>query len=178
MAESIMPLAGQLIKNGFRFRYLRLSGKCRSPEPVSLEVTHRCIAKCIMCNIWRIPRDTPSLSAKAWLSLLSSDLFTDLVELDITGGEPFLRTDLAELLIAVCELKKRHLASLKSIAVTTNGFLTRPRFGRNAVPFCMQPGPQEWIWSWSVPWTPWVICMMRSEIIRAAGAGSIKPFKA
>jgi len=125
MAESIMPLAGQLIKNGFRFRYLRLSGRVQKPRAVSLEVTHRCIAKCIMCNIWRVPRDTPSLSAKAWLSLLSSDLFTDLVELDITGGEPFLRTDLAELLIAVCELKKRHLASLKSIAVTTNGFLSR-----------------------------------------------------
>ena len=117
-------MAGQLIKNGIRFRYLRVSGKVQKPRAISLEVTHRCIAKCIMCNIWRIPRDTPSLSAEAWLALLSRDLFTDLVELDITGGEPFLRKDLAELLTAVCELKKHHLASLKSIAVTTNGFLT------------------------------------------------------
>ena len=125
MADSLTALAGQLIKNGFRFRCLRLSGKVEKPRAVSLEVTHRCIAKCIMCNIWRIPRDTPSLSAKVWLSVLSDELFADLVELDITGGEPFLRPDLAELLSAVCKLKKRHLASLKSIAVTTNGFLTR-----------------------------------------------------
>lgn len=122
--DPLIPLAGQLIKNGIRFRYLRTSGKVQKPRAVSLEVTHRCIAQCIMCNIWRIPRDTPSLSAKAWLALLSRDLFTDLVELDITGGEPFLRTDLAELLTAVCELKKHHLVALKSIAVTTNGFLT------------------------------------------------------
>ena len=120
-----MALTGQLVKNGIRFRYLRASGKMQKPWAVSLEVTHQCVAKCIMCNIWRIPRDTPLLSAGEWLALLSHDLFTDLVELDITGGEPFLRADLADLLAAVCQLKKRHLASLKSIAVTTNGFLTR-----------------------------------------------------
>jgi MoaA/NifB/PqqE/SkfB family radical SAM enzyme len=78
-----------------------------------------------MCNIWRIPENTPLLSADEWLALLSHDLFTDLVELDITGGEPFLRSDLADILTAVCQMKKNHLASLKSIAVTTNGFLTR-----------------------------------------------------
>ncbi len=77
-----------------------------------------------MCNIWRIPRDTPLLSAEIWLALLSKDVFTDLVELDITGGEPFLRTDLAELLTAVCGLRKNHLRSLRSVAITTNGFLT------------------------------------------------------
>ena len=120
-----MTLSGQLIKNGIRFRCLRASGKKQKPRAVSLELTHRCIAKCIMCNIWRIPEDTPLLSAEEWLALLSRDLFADVVELDITGGEPFLRSDLADLLTAVCKLKKRHLASLKSIAVTTNGFLTR-----------------------------------------------------
>lgn len=125
MAESLMTLAGQLIGNGIRFRCLRATGKMQKPRAVSLEVTHRCIARCIMCNIWRIPRDTPSLSAEDWLALLSRDLFTDLVELDITGGEPFLRTDLNDLLTGVCGLKKRHLPALKSIAVTTNGFLTR-----------------------------------------------------
>ena len=124
MADSLMALTGQLVKNGIRFRYLRATGKMPKPRAVSLEITHRCIAKCIMCNIWQIHRDTPLLSADEWLALLSHDLFTDLVELDVTGGEPFLRSDLADLLTAVCQLKKRHLASLKSIAVTTNGFLT------------------------------------------------------
>jgi MoaA/NifB/PqqE/SkfB family radical SAM enzyme len=125
VARTLMTLTGQLVKNGIRFRYLHASGKMQKPRAVSLEVTHRCIAKCIMCNIWRIPENTPLLSADEWLALLSHDLFTDLVELDITGGEPFLRSDLADILTAVCQMKKNHLASLKSIAVTTNGFLTR-----------------------------------------------------
>jgi MoaA/NifB/PqqE/SkfB family radical SAM enzyme len=119
-----MKLAGQLLKNGIRFRGLRAVGKMQKPQAVSIEVTHRCIAKCVMCNIWRIPRDTPLLSWDEWLTLLSRDLFTDLVELDITGGEPFLRTDLTDFLTAICRFKRRHLTSLRSIAVTTNGILT------------------------------------------------------
>ena len=125
MTISLMTLASRLFKNGIRFRRQRAAGMMQKPQAVSLEVTHRCIAKCVMCNIWRIPKDTPLLSADGWLALLSNDLFTDLVELDFTGGEPFLRPDLGEILTAVCQMKKRHLASLNSIAVTTNGFLTR-----------------------------------------------------
>jgi sulfatase maturation enzyme AslB (radical SAM superfamily) len=78
-----------------------------------------------MCNIWKIPRDIPELCAQDWLDLLSEDLFSELIELDITGGEPFLRKDLYDFLLDVCALKQDHLKSLKSIAITTNGFLTR-----------------------------------------------------
>ncbi|MGD9224350.1 MAG: radical SAM protein [Desulfobacteraceae bacterium] len=124
MPHPLVTLTGQLITNGIRFRYLRRFGKTIKPQAISLEVTHRCIARCLMCNIWRIPKKTPVLSVDQWLALLSKDLFTDLVELDITGGEPFLREDLAELFTAICELKGHHLTSLKSVAITTNGFLT------------------------------------------------------
>ncbi len=124
MAESLPRLATQCVVNGIRYRWQRVSGRMTKPTAVSLELTHRCVARCIMCNIWRIPSDTPSLSAPAWISLLNRELFTDLVELDITGGEPFLRADLADLLTEACRLKTRHLVSLRSIAVTTNGFLT------------------------------------------------------
>ncbi len=124
MSHPLATLAGQLIANGIRFRWRRALGTVVKPWAVSLEVTHRCIARCLMCNIWRIPHDIPSLSADDWLALLSRDLFTDLVELDITGGEPFLRKDLVDLLTGVCELTDHHLTSLASIAITTNGLLT------------------------------------------------------
>jgi len=52
-------------------------------------------------------------------------LFSDLRELDITGGEPFLRKDLPDLFQGICELKQKNLRRLQSIAVTTNGFLTQ-----------------------------------------------------
>jgi MoaA/NifB/PqqE/SkfB family radical SAM enzyme len=125
VADSLIRLTGRCVVNGLRYRYLHATGRMAKPQAVSLEVTHRCVARCIMCNIWRIPPEIQPLSGETWMKLLSQDLFSDLIELDITGGEPFLREDLADLLIFACRMKKRHLASLRSIAVTTNGFLTR-----------------------------------------------------
>jgi MoaA/NifB/PqqE/SkfB family radical SAM enzyme len=124
MTDSIFPLARQLFNQGLRFHYLKWAGRPGSPQAVSLEITHHCIARCIMCNIWKIPQEVPDLPIEDWLHLLSSDLFSDLRELDVTGGEPFVRNDLVDLFIGICELKQKNLRALKSIAVTTNGFLT------------------------------------------------------
>ena len=101
MTESLSKLAFGLLKNGLRFQYLKWSGKPTRPQALSLEITHHCIAKCIMCNIWKIPTQVPELSIDEWLDLLSDVVFTDLRELDITGGEPFLRKDLLDLFLGV-----------------------------------------------------------------------------
>jgi len=124
MKASTLKLAGQLFKNGLCFQYQKRTGNPGRPQAVSLEITHDCIAKCIMCNIWKIPREVPNLSIEDWMHFLSSDLFSDLRELDVTGGEPFLRQDLLGLFTGICELKQGNLRTLQSIAVTTNGFLT------------------------------------------------------
>jgi MoaA/NifB/PqqE/SkfB family radical SAM enzyme len=124
MANDTTRLAIRLLKNGIRFQYLKNTGKPGRPQALSLEITHECIARCIMCNIWQISRDVPNLPADQWVKLLSSDLFADLRELDITGGEPFIKKDLPDLFAGICELKKTSLKALKSIAVTTNGLLT------------------------------------------------------
>ena len=122
--QSATGIAVRLLRNGLRYRYLRLAGKPGRPQAVSLEVTHACVARCVMCNIWKIPRSVPDLPLEDWNALLSSDILSDLRELDITGGEPFLRDDLVSLLRTVCELKRTRLNRLKSVAITTNGILT------------------------------------------------------
>lgn len=113
-----------LLKNGIRFRLLKALGMPVKPQALSLEITHRCIARCVMCNIWKIPDSVPDLSLEDWLEVLSSRLFSHLVELDITGGEPFLREDLSGLISGACDFKRIHLRKLHSIALTTNGLLT------------------------------------------------------
>ena len=124
MTNSAFKLALRLLKNGIRFRCQRVVGKPGRPQALSLEFTHDCVARCIMCNIWKIPGDVPNLSVPEWIDLLSSELLTDIRELDITGGEPFIRDDLIDLFYGICELKQKNLTALKSIAVTTNGFLS------------------------------------------------------
>jgi len=124
MTDSALKLATRLLINGLRFQYLKRTGRPGRPQAISLEITHNCIAKCVMCNIWKIPREVRDLSMDHWIHLLSSDLLSDLRELDITGGEPFLRDDLPQFFSGICRLKQKNLKSLQSIAVTTNGFLT------------------------------------------------------
>jgi MoaA/NifB/PqqE/SkfB family radical SAM enzyme len=121
----VYSLVLKLIKNGLRYRYLRLVGKPSRPQALTLEITHNCLAKCVMCNIWKIPRDVLDMPVETWIRLLSSDLFSQLIELDITGGEPFMREDISDLIHGICDLKKSRLPNLRSIAITTNGILTK-----------------------------------------------------
>ncbi len=75
-------------------------------------VTYRCNAKCHMCNTWKFPTRQEEE--------LSPDILKKLPSLDfcnITGGEPFLRSDIQEI---VDILKKKS----KRIVISTNGFFT------------------------------------------------------
>ena len=77
-----------------------------------------------MCNIWKIPSDVPDLSLSALLELFSSPELRSLRELDLTGGEPFLRPDLDEILRGVCDLQPVCFPGLRTVSITTNGLLT------------------------------------------------------
>lgn len=120
----LIRISIKLFFNGLRYKVYRFTGHASKINAISLEVTRRCIAKCIMCNIWKTPSNSPELTTYQWLHLLSSPSLKDLREVDITGGEPFLRKDLTGLLMGILNLKSTQLKSLRSIAITTNGFLT------------------------------------------------------
>lgn len=125
MTGELTRLATRLVRNGIRYQVLKRTGRPGKPQSISLEVTHDCLARCIMCNIWKIPPEVPNLSVVEWLRLLNSPLLSGLVELDITGGEPFLRKDLPDLFRGIANLTAERLKVLKSVAVTTNGLLTK-----------------------------------------------------
>lgn len=101
-----------LLKNSFSRRY----------EPFSLVhfITERCNARCQHCFIdFAAPAD-PALE----LSLTEIEQFTmhlgkTLYNVNITGGEPFLRDDLFD--IVRCYLNH---STVKSIVITTNGWFT------------------------------------------------------
>lgn len=114
----------RLLCNGLRFRLLKRTGRPCGLQAISLEITHRCICRCRMCNIWQIPAEIPDLPLSAWVELLSSPELRGLREIDITGGEPFLRQDLAALLEWICTVKPTRFPELRTVAITTNGLLT------------------------------------------------------
>ncbi len=78
-----------------------------------LAVTYRCNSRCSMCYTWKHPSDQAQ-------EVRAEDLVTmpKLTRLNITGGEPFLRKDLSDILDVVKEKAKR-------VVISSNGFLTK-----------------------------------------------------
>lgn len=78
-----------------------------------LAVTYRCNSRCVMCDTWRFPSERDREIKASDLESLPS-----MTRLNITGGEPFLRKDLGDILDVVKKKAKR-------IVISTNGFLTK-----------------------------------------------------
>lgn len=80
------------------------------PTDASIIITYRCPMRCAMCNIWQNPSD-PHDEIKA------SDLVTlpRLKFINITGGEPFIREDLPD----IVEECYRHT---RRIVISTSGW--------------------------------------------------------
>ncbi len=118
----------RLLANALRFRYQKLKGAPLKPAVISLSLTSRCNSHCIMCNIWKRARELPDIknlemSPNEIIDLLSRPLFSELVEMDLTGGEPHLRDDLVDIALAIGRLKPSSVPRLRSIIITSNGLL-------------------------------------------------------
>ena len=75
-------------------------------------VTYRCNARCSMCNRYKAPSKPDEEISIETIKKLPKMYFTN-----ITGGEPFIRTDLKDI---VRELYKKS----DRIVISTNGFFT------------------------------------------------------
>jgi MoaA/NifB/PqqE/SkfB family radical SAM enzyme len=86
------------------------------PFSIVVSVSFRCNSKCKTCDIWRKAND--DMSVEEWRKVFAS-LGRSPFYLTFTGGEPFLRADLHELVIAGAELCRPSV-----ITIPTNGLLT------------------------------------------------------
>ncbi|MBF0180705.1 MAG: radical SAM protein [Magnetococcales bacterium] len=87
-----------------------------NPKPYKLTwaVTWRCNSRCRACRIWRVEPGA-ELSAEEVQRLLHHA--DDLAWIDLTGGEPFLRPDLAELTAVIL----KRFPALYHLHLPTNG---------------------------------------------------------
>ncbi len=83
------------------------------PREATLAITYRCNSRCVMCNIWQCESGDelpPSEYGK-----LPGTLRT----VNVTGGEPFMRKDIVDI------VRELHAVSPKCrIVISSNGFLT------------------------------------------------------
>jgi MoaA/NifB/PqqE/SkfB family radical SAM enzyme len=87
------------------------------PFSLVVSVSFRCNSRCRTCGVWQKPGD--ELTLDEWRRVFAG-LGRAPFYLTFTGGEPFLRTDLPEVVIAGAELCRPGV-----ITIPTNGLLTR-----------------------------------------------------
>jgi radical SAM protein with 4Fe4S-binding SPASM domain len=87
-----------------------------SPTRVVLDLTRRCNLRCAMCRTWARPADAELTAAEIGRVLAR---MADLHWLDLTGGEPFVRRDIADVFAAVLDAAPQ----LAILHFQTNGWL-------------------------------------------------------
>lgn len=105
-AEALIP---GLVRVGRRLEPLVLPQN-GGIERVNVAVTYHCNSKCVMCNIWKIDYSDGVLRSREVTLEEYRRVFSDrthfggLKEVGITGGEPFLRRDLDQVVRLFLEL--------------------------------------------------------------------------
>ncbi|MEK7202884.1 MAG: radical SAM protein [Patescibacteria group bacterium] len=82
-------------------------------KDVVLAITYSCNSRCIMCGIWE-KKFTMELRPEDYANLPKN-----LQDINITGGEPFLRDDLYKIIEIISQR-----CSKANIVISTNGFAT------------------------------------------------------
>ena len=98
-----------------------LLGMVPAPRALCFYVTYACNLRCRTCGIWKQHQDdTPAeVSLAEIASILSDPLFSRLEYVNINGGEPTLRQDLAAIVALILE----RLPRLKALSLNSNGIL-------------------------------------------------------
>lgn len=97
--------------------FRRLGKPNRLPFNLVVSLSYRCNSRCQTCNVWK--KSAEELSTDEWRHVFAKIGKTPYY-LTFTGGEPFLRNDIVDIVSAACELSHPAI-----ITIPTNGLLNR-----------------------------------------------------
>lgn len=109
-------IASLLPKIPFYWSFYRYGFPKLLPFSLVISISFRCNSKCRTCDVWRKPND--DLSLAEWTKVFQK-IGRGPIYLTFTGGEPFLRKDLPELVSAAYQHCRPEY-----ITIPTNGILT------------------------------------------------------
>ena len=88
------------------------------PCKLTISVTDKCNKKCLTCNIWKLDSRQDELTLDEFEQLFKDLNGNGLIYLEFTGGEPYLRDDLDELVNKAFQ----NISTLQFVTITTNGY--------------------------------------------------------
>ncbi|MBR8827031.1 MAG: polysaccharide pyruvyl transferase family protein [Gomphosphaeria aponina SAG 52.96 = DSM 107014] len=90
----------------------------QKPTTINMLVNDVCNSRCQMCLIWQQKKDK-ELTPDELAEILSDGLFSEIKYIGVSGGEPTLRTDLAEIYRVICKKKPK----ITGTGIITNGII-------------------------------------------------------
>lgn len=85
----------------------------KRPYFLTLNLTNRCNARCIMCTYWKNKKKENEITPGEIRDLLKQEVMKDLKYIALTGGEIFMRSDIPEIVDIIYETTgvKPHIAT-------------------------------------------------------------------
>ena len=114
--KQLLTLAGTALRSNFT--------QLKHPYKVTFCITYRCQSKCVTCNIWQI-KPTNELSLEEIQKFAQKNSYFKWVQL--TGGEPFLRSDIVD----IARTFKESCKGLYLITMPTNSLCNPDLILRN-----------------------------------------------
>src|SRR5690606_20849509 len=106
-------------------RHARAWAKPYRLRTLNLSITYKCDSRCTTCGIWKFYQDRPEdlkreLTFEDYERLFRDPVVRGVQRITISGGEPFLRDDLEELIVAA-----KLYTEVRAFGTITNGL--RPK---------------------------------------------------
>lgn len=101
------------------WRYWRAGQRLGPPLQVGFAVNNTCNTFCEMCNIWQL-KPKRELSLDEIRRVFGNRLFRHCATISLTGGEPLMRRDFAELPPLLADA----MPALRQVNLTSNGYAT------------------------------------------------------
>ena len=101
-----------------------------TPINLTFSITNLCQSKCKTCSIWRLYRDRPEkLKAELTLDEIEKIFMTmgHIYVFNISGGEPFLRKDIVEIIALACKYLTPGIVHIPTNAISPRLVLKRVR---------------------------------------------------
>lgn len=125
MLIELVPFGTKKLIDAFSVKAKKRFGFRIKPHFINWIITYRCNSRCRMCNIWQKYKRNPQAVKKELtlgeikkFLLRNQEFLSEVEHIGLTGGEPFLREDIVEIIKSIKEVLPQ-----AATGPQTNGFL-------------------------------------------------------
>ncbi|MBI4041385.1 MAG: radical SAM protein [Deltaproteobacteria bacterium] len=138
-----LPLIAKKVIYSYKYRIKKKFHLVEKPHYINFITTNKCNSRCVMCDIWKIYKiddNKPKIKDELTFSniehffIQNYDFLSHLKNVGLTGGEAFLRPDIADIVLLIHRLYPRI-----GLGIQTHGLM--PELIRDRITYILKYFP-------------------------------------